>query len=88
LVTNSLEVAATVKEVNKTSQLPYLVASSSRPTECLHVSDVDFVVVGEPENTISELVEAIEQGKQSFNTIKGLGFRENGKPILTDSRHN
>jgi len=83
----AFEVAATVKEVNKNITVALFgLHPSSRPTECLHVSDVDFVVVGEPENTISELVEAIEQGKQSFNTIKGLGFRENGKPILTDSR--
>ncbi len=83
----AFEVAATVKEVNKNITVALFgLHPSSRPTECLQVSDVDFVIVGEPENTVSELVEALEQGNQNFNTINGLGFRENGKPTLTDSR--
>jgi len=48
----AFEVASTVKNVNKNvvtvlfGQHP-----SARPLECLSNSDVDFVVVGEPENT-------------------------------------
>ena len=43
-------------------------------------------MVGEPENTISELVDALEHGKADFKDIDGLGFREKGKPVLTGKR--
>jgi magnesium-protoporphyrin IX monomethyl ester (oxidative) cyclase len=83
----AFEVAATVKKVNKNITVALFgLHPSSRPKECLQVTDVDFVVVGEPENTISELVEALEQGKHEFTAIDGLGFRENGKPLLTGNR--
>ena len=83
----AFEVASTVKNVNKNvvtvlfGQHP-----SARPLECLSNSDVDFVVVGEPENTVFELVNAFELGKQDFKKIDGLGFREIGKPVLTGKR--
>ena len=59
---------------------------TARPEACLSERDVDFVVIGEPENTVSELVEALAAGKQEFKSIDGLGFKENGKPILTGKR--
>ena len=49
---------------------------SARPEDCLLDSDVDFVVIGEPENTVFELVDALELGKQDFKEIDGLGFSE------------
>ncbi len=53
---------------------------------CLENADVDFVVIGEPENTVSELVEALEVGKHDFKDIAGLGFSENGKVVLNAKR--
>ena len=59
---------------------------TARPEACLSESGVDFVVIGEPENTVSELVDALASGKQDFRGIDGLGFNENGKAILTGKR--
>jgi anaerobic magnesium-protoporphyrin IX monomethyl ester cyclase len=59
---------------------------SSRPEACLENINVDFVVIGEPENTVSDLVEALEMGKHDFKNIAGLGFRENGKALLNAKR--
>jgi len=59
---------------------------SARPEACLSEPNVDFVVIGEPENTVSELINALELGKQDFMEIDGLGFRKNGKPVLTGKR--
>ncbi len=59
---------------------------SSRPEACLSDSETDFVVVGEPEVTINELVDAIQAKKASFQSINGLGFWENGKITLTAKR--
>ncbi len=83
----AFEVASIIKKVNKNiTVVLFGLHPSSRPQECLQNTDVDFVVMGEPENTISELVDTLEQGKHDFDGIDGLGFRENGKSILTDKR--
>ncbi len=83
----AFEVAATVKTVNRDlvtvldGQHP-----SARPADCLANPDVDFVVVGEPENTMLELVGAIETEARDFRKIRGLGFNVDGKPVVTDKR--
>jgi radical SAM superfamily enzyme YgiQ (UPF0313 family) len=59
---------------------------TARPEACLSEPGVDFVVVGEPENTVSELVDALALGKQDFRSVDGLGFNENGKAVLTGKR--
>jgi radical SAM superfamily enzyme YgiQ (UPF0313 family) len=59
---------------------------SARPGACLSEPGVNFVVIGEPENTILELVDAIEAGKNDFSQINGLAFMKNGKPNLTGPR--
>ena len=51
----AFEVAATAKNVNKI--VPVIVFGqhpSARPEACLNESNIDFVVLGEPENTVSE----------------------------------
>ena len=47
---------------------------SARAEACLENPDVDFIVVGEPEKTVFELVEALEAGKKDFGNINGLVF--------------
>jgi anaerobic magnesium-protoporphyrin IX monomethyl ester cyclase len=81
------EVAATVKGVSRDIVVVLFgLHPSSRPEDCLQNVDVDFVVVGEPENTISELVEALVERKTDFSSINGLGFRQQGKAVLTAKR--
>ena len=60
----AFEVASIVKKVNKDiTVVLFGLHPSSRPEDCLENADVDFVVVGEPENTVLELVEALEAEK-------------------------
>jgi magnesium-protoporphyrin IX monomethyl ester (oxidative) cyclase len=83
----AFEVVYAVKAVNRKIAVVLMGQHpSARPEACLSDSDVDFVVIGEPENTISELVDALESGKQDFTAIDGLGFKKRGKPVLTDKR--
>jgi anaerobic magnesium-protoporphyrin IX monomethyl ester cyclase len=83
----AFEVAATVKKVNRNITVALFgLHPSARPESCLTNPYVDFVVIGEPENTVWELVEALEAGKQDFEGIYGLGFRKKGKPVLTRQR--
>jgi len=48
-------------------------------------SGIDYVVIGEGEETIKELVRAIE-GKLDVNTIKGIAYLKNGEIIYTPER--
>ncbi len=83
----AFEVAATAKKVNPNIKVVLFgLHPSSRPEDCLQNENVDFVVIGEPENTMSELVDALAEEKRDFKVIDGLGFREKGKPILTKKR--
>ncbi|HMK94491.1 MAG TPA: radical SAM protein [Candidatus Limnocylindrales bacterium] len=83
----AFEVVHAVKAVNKKIAVVLMGQHpSARPEACLLDLDVDFVVVGEPENTVSELVDALEADKRDFSGIDGLGFKKNGKPTLTRKR--
>jgi len=83
----AFEVVHAIKSVNK-KIVTVLMGQhpSARPEACLSELDVDFVVIGEPENTIRELVENLEAGKKDFNRIDGLGFMKDGKSTLTGPR--
>ncbi len=83
----AFEVASIANKVNKNIKvILFGLHPSSRPEDCLLNADIDFVVVGEPENTVSELIDALKYGKRDFRGIDGLGFREKDKPILTRNR--
>jgi anaerobic magnesium-protoporphyrin IX monomethyl ester cyclase len=60
---------------------------SARPEECLTDPNIDFVVIGEAEHTISELVNTLEEGNtQNLKKIKGIAFTKNGKNVVTPPR--
>jgi|YelNatPaOPRAMG01_1025707.scaffolds.fasta_scaffold31160_2 magnesium-protoporphyrin IX monomethyl ester (oxidative) cyclase len=75
----AFEVAALVKEV-ESNIITVMdgVHPSARPEDCLLNSNVDFVVIGEAENTWLELADALERGApvSFFENIRGLGFKE------------
>ena len=47
---------------------------------------IDFIVKGEGEQTLLELVRALQEGKKEFAEIEGLGWKHNGMNILNDDR--
>ena len=79
------ETAALVKDANKSIVVTLIgLHPSARPLECLKELTVDFVVVGEPEMTVLELANALEEaGRADLKNVKGIAFRENGKMIRT-----
>jgi magnesium-protoporphyrin IX monomethyl ester (oxidative) cyclase len=84
----AFEVANTIKSIDKeiTTFLDGL-HPTARPIECLSDPNVDFIIRGEGEYTISELVDALEQGNMDdLEKIKGIGFVQNSKPIITHPR--
>jgi anaerobic magnesium-protoporphyrin IX monomethyl ester cyclase len=59
---------------------------TARPEACLEEPDIDFVVIGEPEVTVSELIDMLALGKRDFRGIDGLGFKEKGSVVLNSKR--
>jgi magnesium-protoporphyrin IX monomethyl ester (oxidative) cyclase len=82
------EIASIVKNIDK--NINTVLAGqhpSTRPEDCLAHPNIDFVVIGEPEHTIFELVGALEQGTiQSLKKIRGIAFNENGEKVVTPPR--
>ncbi len=52
------------------------------------IHGADFVVLGEGEETMLELVTTLQSGGSDFNTINGIAFRESDKTIFTTGRNN
>lgn len=85
---SAFTVAATVKNVDRNIKIALTgLHPSARPNECLKEPNVDFVVIGEQEMTTLELADTLEKGTTAdLKNVKGLGFLENGKPVITEPR--
>ncbi|MBI2626188.1 MAG: B12-binding domain-containing radical SAM protein [Candidatus Nealsonbacteria bacterium] len=61
---------------------------TNEPEKVLKISEgtIDFVVLGEGEDTLLELVKWHEGRIKDFRSINGLAFLQDGKPILTERR--
>jgi magnesium-protoporphyrin IX monomethyl ester (oxidative) cyclase len=61
---------------------------SARPVDCLNEPYIDFVVIGEPEQTVLELVNVLENGKseKELNKVKGIAYIKNKEATITSPR--
>jgi len=79
-------VAKIVKSLNKDS---IVVVGGPHPSmvgsEVLSCQDIDIAIIGEGENTIVELVDAIGSQK-SLDSVKGIGYRDATKLVETPKR--
>ncbi len=84
----AFQVASTVKEANENIKVAIFgLHPSARTNECLKQDIIDFVIIGEPEITALELANSIAKDKDpDFSKVKGLGYRENGKTVVTEHR--
>lgn len=55
------------------------------PLETLRNPDIDYIVIGEGEITLAELIRALEQNGD-LTEIAGIGYNQNGAPIINTSR--
>jgi len=84
----AFDVASAVKGVDKgvTTVLMGL-DPSARPADCLAHPNIDFVVIGEPEQTVLELAGVLERGKvEELEKVRGIAFIKKGKTIITPPR--
>jgi len=76
------------KKLKDKKNIPVLwggIHPSLLPEQCLKEDYVDFVLIGEGEETILEFTDKLLK-KEPFNKISGLGFKENGNVILNERR--
>lgn len=59
--------------------------STFHPEECLKHDCIDFIIRGEGELTLLELLEAMG-GKRPFSSVQGLGYKLEGKTFINSMR--
>ncbi len=82
------EMAAIAKTVNENITIILSgLHPSARPIDCLSHPNVDFVIIGEPENTAQELVTVLGQDKEdTLKKVMGIGYTKKGQLIITPPR--
>jgi anaerobic magnesium-protoporphyrin IX monomethyl ester cyclase len=85
---SAYEVVSAVKSINKDIIIVLSgLHPSARPKECLVNPNIDFVVIGEPDQTMFELVGVLEQkNSKGVEKVKGIGFVKDGKTVITPPR--
>lgn len=90
-IDKSFEIAKDIKEFDKNIQIVFGgVHPTSLPEESMKKKFVDFVVIGEGEETFLELVKELmkKKGKKNFKKIKGLVWKQGKKIVKNGVRVN
>ncbi len=87
-LTNMREAAFRMAEIAKANKVKVIASSSDAADhyEKYIAHGVDFVVIGEGEITLKELIRKIDNGESDFRNIDGLAFKENGNITRTSAR--
>jgi len=87
-LTNMREAAFRMAEIAKQKGLTVIASSSDAADhyEKYIAHGVDFVVIGEGEITLKELIEKIDKEETDFNNVDGLAYKEKGQIIRTGAR--
>ena len=87
-LTNMREAAFRMAELAKQKGITVIASSSDAADhyEKYMAHGVDFVIIGEGETTLKELINAIEKGENDFRKIDGLAFKEKTEVIKTTPR--
>jgi len=87
-LTNMREAAFRMAEIAKQKGIKVIASSSDAADhyEKYMAHGVDFVIIGEGETTLKELINAMEKGENDFRKIDGLAFKEKTEVIKTTPR--
>ncbi|MEW6407094.1 MAG: radical SAM protein [Patescibacteria group bacterium] len=85
IFTNAVRTAHIIKKCSNVKVVFGGMHPTIMPQDCLKIKDVDFVVIGEGEQTILELINQI-QGEGKFKDVKGVGFKKDEKIIINENR--
>ena len=82
----AFELSKMVKEIDSDYMVIFGgIHSTVLPDECLDNSEVDIVVRGEGEKTLSEIVECIENDKDYYR-LEGISYKKNGTIVHNPDR--
>ena len=87
-LTNMREAAFRMAKIAKKKGITVIASSSDAADhyEKYIAHGVDFVMIGEGEITLKELISKLENGDTDIKNVDGLAFRENGEVLRTSSR--
>ena len=87
-LTNMREAAFKMAEIAKDKSIKVIMSSSDAADHFEKYLDhgVDFVVIGEGEITLKELITSLEKGDSNFSQIDGIAHKEGDKIIRTPPR--
>ncbi len=87
-LTNMREAAFRIAEIAKQNSITVIESSSDAADHFEKYLDrnVDFVIIGEGEITLKELINKLDKSETDFESIDGLAFRKDGKTIKTSPR--
>ncbi|MBK7632448.1 MAG: B12-binding domain-containing radical SAM protein [Ignavibacteriales bacterium] len=87
-LTNMREAAFRIAEIAKQNGIVVIESSSDAADHYDKYLDrnVDFVVIGEGELTLKELINKLDKNEIDFENINGLAFRKDGKTIRSNPR--
>jgi anaerobic magnesium-protoporphyrin IX monomethyl ester cyclase len=87
-LTNMREAAFRIAEIAKQNGIIVIESSSDAADHYEKYLDrnVDFVIIGEGEITLKELINKLDKNEKDFESIAGLAFRKDGKTIKTSPR--
>ncbi|MEO6304026.1 MAG: radical SAM protein [Bacteroidia bacterium] len=88
-LTNMREAAFRMQELAKVYNIPVIVSSSDATDhlEKYFLNGADYIIIGEAEQTLLELVNELNKKKEiDPNSINGLAFSQNNKPVKTAPR--
>lgn len=76
------------RQIKRIKNIPILwggIHPSLLPQQCLEEEYIDFVMIGEGEETILEFVRVSRQGN-NFSGVLGLGYKRDGRQIINQRR--
>ncbi|MGB5531201.1 MAG: radical SAM protein [Ignavibacteriaceae bacterium] len=87
-LTNMREAAFRMAEIAQKKGIKVIASSSDAADhyEKYIAHGVEFVVIGEGEITLRELLKKLDNGETNFKNVDGLAFKENGNITRTSSR--
>lgn len=87
-LTNMREAAFRMQRIAKEYGIPVIISSSDATDnlENYFAHNADYIIIGEAEQTLLELVNALHNNKKNISLINGLAYIENNSVVKTTSR--
>ncbi|MBU0651111.1 B12-binding domain-containing radical SAM protein [bacterium] len=82
---NAEKICMLIKENSSSITLLGGIHATIAPDECLKSNNIDFLIRGEGEKTIAELIKALKN-KTDINQVDGISYKKDGKIIHTKNR--